>query len=165
MKIQRSEKELIVTTTKSGGEIKRILVGVDGSDKSIAALKWAAELAASVQAEVEVVTAWQTPFPTFELVAIGLNLDLSEINDRPEKIAEYRLEKSLVGAYGVPNPSGVVGRVEEGYPGLVMVERSKEADLLVLGNRGHSPVIETLLGSVSLHCLTHAHCPVTIVKN
>lgn len=154
-----------MTTNKSGAAIKRILVGVDGSEKSIAALKWAAELASTNGAEVEVVTAWQTPFPTFELVAIGLNLDLSEMNDRPEHIAEYRLEKSIVGAYGTANPVGVVGRVEEGYPGLVMVERSKEADLLVLGNRGHSPVIETLLGSVSLHCLTYSHCPVTIVKN
>ena len=154
-----------MTTNKSGAAIKRILVGVDGSEKSIAALKWAAELASTNGAEVEVVTAWQTPFPTFELVAIGLNLDLSEMNDRPEHIAEYRLEKSIVGAYGTANPVGVVGRVEEGYPSLVMVERSKEADLLVLGNRGHSPVIETLLGSVSLHCLTYSHCPVTIVKN
>ncbi len=150
---------------KSGNAIKRILVGVDGSEKSIAALKWARELASTNGAEVEVVTAWQTPFPTFELVAIGLNLDVSEINERPAQIAELRLEKAIVGAYGTVNPAGVVRRIEEGYPGLVMVERSKEADLLVLGNRGHSPVIETLLGSVSMHCLTYAHCPVTIVKN
>ena len=90
---------------------------------------------------------------------------MSDINDRPQQVAEHRLEKTIVAAYGTAKPAGVVGRVEEGYPGLVMVERSKEADLLVLGNRGHSPVIETLLGSVSLHCLTYAHCPVTIVKN
>ena len=163
--MRESMEVLIVTTTKSGDAIKKILVGVDGSDKSIAALKWAAELAGVVGAQVEVVTAWQTPFPTIELVAIGLNLDLSELNDRPERVAEYRLEKSIIGAYGVADPEGVSRIVTEGYPGLVMVERSKEADLLVLGNRGHSPIVETLLGSVSMHCLTHSHCPVTIVKN
>ena len=154
-----------MASNKSGEAIKRILVGVDGSDKSIAALKWAAGLAKKFGAEVEVVTSWQTPYPTFELVAIGFNIDVSDINDRPQQVAEHRLEKTIVAAYGTAKPAGVVGRVEEGYPGLVMVERSKEADLLVLGNRGHSPVIETLLGSVSLHCLTYAHCPVTIVKN
>ena len=154
-----------MASNKSGEAIKRILVGVDGSEKSIAALKWAAGLASKFGAEVEVVTSWQTPYPTFELVAIGFNIDVSDINDRPQQVAERRLEKTIVAAYGTAKPAGVVGRVEEGYPGLVMVERSKEADLLVLGNRGHSPVIETLLGSVSLHCLTYAHCPVTIVKN
>lgn len=154
-----------MTSARSGDSIKKILVGVDGSDKSIAALKWASELASKVGATVEVITAWQTPFPTFELVAIGFNLDLSELNDRPAQVAEYRLEKSIVGAYGNAHPAGVTKTVVEGYPGLIMVEASKEADLLVLGNRGHSPVVETLLGSVSLHCLTHAHCPVTIIKN
>ncbi len=150
---------------KSGNAIKRILVGVDGSEKSIAALKWARELASTNGAEVEVVTAWQTPFPTFELVAIGLNLDVSELNNRPEQIAQYRIEKSIVGAYGQAHPDGVTRSVEEGYPGLVIVEKSNEADLLVLGYRGHSPVVETLMGSVSMHCLAHSHCPVTIVKS
>ncbi len=153
-----------MTVEDSGRAIERILVGVDGSDKSITALKWAADLAAKVGAHVEIVTAWQTPFPTFELVAIGFDLDLAELNDQPRQVAEYRLEKAIVGAYGTAHPGGVTRRIEEGYPGLVLVERSKEANLLVLGNRGHSQVVEVLLGSVSMYCLTHAHCPVTIVK-
>jgi nucleotide-binding universal stress UspA family protein len=144
--------------------IKKILVGVDGSDKSIAALRWAKDFAAQVGATIEVLTTWQTPFPTVELVAIGFNLDLSELNERPEQIALYRLEKSMVGAFGTAHPEGVTRSVEEGYAALVLVEKSKNFDLLVLGNRGHSPLIETLLGSVSAHCLAHAHCPVTIVK-
>jgi nucleotide-binding universal stress UspA family protein len=154
-----------MTTTRSGDAIKKILVGVDGSDKSIAALKWAKDLASELDAEIEVITAWQTPFPTIELVAIGLNLDVSELNERPEQIAEYRIEKSIVGAYGQAHPSRVSRSIEEGYPGLVIVEKSKDADLLVLGYRGHSPVVETLMGSVSMHCLAHSHCPVTIVKS
>ena len=145
-------------------KVQRILVGVDGSVKSIAALKWAAELAAQLNAEISVITIWQTPFPTVELMAIGFNLDLTELNERPEQIAQYRIEKSIVGAYGEPSPSGVTRCVEEGYAALVLVEKSKNFDLLVLGNRGHSPLVETLLGSVSLHCLAQSHCPVVIVK-
>lgn len=144
--------------------VQKILVGVDGSVQSIAALKWAADLAAQFGVEIEVITIWQTPFPTVELMAIGFNLDLTELNERPEQIAQYRIEKSIVGAYGEPSPRGVTRSVEEGYPALVLIEKSKNFDLLVLGNRGHSPVVETLLGSVSMHCLAHSHCPVVIVK-
>lgn len=145
-------------------KIEKILVGVDGSLKSIAALKWAAQLAGQLGADIEAATIWQTPFPTIELLAIGFNLDLSELNERPEQIAQYRIEKSIVGAYGEPSPAGLTRSVEEGYAALVLVEKSKNFDLLVLGNRGHSPVVETLLGSVSMHCLAHSHCPVVIVK-
>ncbi len=144
--------------------VQRILVGVDGSEKSIAALRWASHLAAQLGAEVEVATTWQTPFPTIELLAIGFDLDLTELNERPQQIAQYRIEKSIVGAYGEASPLGVTRSVDEGYPALVLVEKSKKFDLLVLGNRGHSPLLETLLGSVSLHCLAHSHCPVVIVN-
>ena len=144
--------------------IRKILVGVDGSEKSTAALRWAAALAAQVGATIEVVTAWQTPFPTVELLAIGFKLDLTELNERPEQIALYRNQKSIAAAYGEPSPAGITQSVQEGYPALLLVEMSKNFDLLVLGNRGHSPVVETLLGSVSAHCLAHAHCPVVVVK-
>ena len=149
---------------KAGNSIRKILVGVDGSDKSIAALQWAAELASEEGAQIEVLTTWQTPFPTVELIAIGFNVDLSEINDGPAQIAQYRLEKSIYAVYENLGPDGVIYSTEEGYAGLLLVEKSKNFDLLVLGNRGHSPFIETLLGSVSTHCVSRAHCPVVIVK-
>ena len=158
------EKEKFMSAHKAGNEIKKILVGVDGSEKSVAALKWASELASKIGAELDVMTTWQTPFPTAELIAIGLNLDMSEINDRPQAIAELLIDKVIQQVFGKVNPEGVNKIVTEGYPGLMLVEKSNEVDLLVLGNRGHSPAVETLLGSVSQHCLSHAKCPVVIVK-
>ena len=144
--------------------IRKILVGVDGSEESAAALRWAAALAAEVGATIEVITTWQTPFPTIELLAIGFKLDLTELNERPEQIALYRNQKSIAAAYGDPSPAGITRSVQEGYPALLLVEMSRNFDLLVLGNRGHSPIMETFLGSVSMHCLSYAHCPVVIVK-
>ena len=149
---------------KAGDAIRKILVGVDGSEKSIAALKWAAELASKNAAHIYVLSAWQTPFPTVELIAIGLNLDITQLNERPSRIAQYRLDKVVLAVYGKADPEDVTCLIDEGYPGLVLVAKSHEMDLLVLGNRGHSPVVETFLGSVSLHALAHAHCPVVIVK-
>jgi nucleotide-binding universal stress UspA family protein len=58
----------------------------------------------------------------------------------------------------------VLPQVGEGYPAEVLLDAAKGADLLVLGNRGHSGFTSALLGSVSLHCVTHAHCPVLVVR-
>jgi nucleotide-binding universal stress UspA family protein len=55
--------------------------------------------------------------------------------------------------------------VVEGHPALVLVEVSNGADLLVVGNRGHGGFAGMLLGSVSEHCVTHAHCPVLVMRD
>ena len=55
--------------------------------------------------------------------------------------------------------------VEEGKnPAEVLIDRSAEADLLVVGSRGHGGFIGMLLGSVSQHLVAHANCPVVIVR-
>jgi nucleotide-binding universal stress UspA family protein len=54
--------------------------------------------------------------------------------------------------------------IEEGNPAKVLIERSKGADLMVVGSRGRDGFAGMLLGSVSQHLVAHAHCPVTIVR-
>ena len=51
-----------------------------------------------------------------------------------------------------------------GPPGPVLVDASEGADLLVLGHRGRGALSSALLGSVGLHCVLHATCPVTVVR-
>jgi nucleotide-binding universal stress UspA family protein len=51
-----------------------------------------------------------------------------------------------------------------GAPAAVLVEQAQGADLLVVGNRGRGGLASALLGSVSLHCVLHAPCPITIVR-
>ena len=58
----------------------------------------------------------------------------------------------------------VVPRVVQGHPAPVLVEASQGAELLVLGSRGHGEFAGMLLGSVSEHCVSHAHCPVLVVR-
>jgi nucleotide-binding universal stress UspA family protein len=55
--------------------------------------------------------------------------------------------------------------VIEGHPAPALIEASWGADLLVLGSRGHGEFVGMLLGSVSEHCVTHAHCPVLVVRD
>ena len=54
--------------------------------------------------------------------------------------------------------------IEEGNPAKVLIERSKEADLLVVGSRGHGGFAGMLLGSVSQHLVAHADCPLVVVR-
>ena len=55
--------------------------------------------------------------------------------------------------------------VVEGHPAPVLVEVSRDADLLVVGCRGHGAFAGMLLGSVSEHCATNAHCPVLVMRD
>ena len=70
----------------------------------------------------------------------------------------------MVEVFDEKEPEGVSVKLIEGYPTLVLMAQSQDADLLILGNRGHSPIIETFLGSVSYYCIAHAKCPVLIIK-
>ena len=56
-------------------------------------------------------------------------------------------------------------RIVEGHPAPVLVETSKDADLLVVGSRGHGEFVGMLIGSVSAYCVTNAHCPVLVYRS
>jgi nucleotide-binding universal stress UspA family protein len=58
----------------------------------------------------------------------------------------------------------VHAQVVKGHPALVLLGAAAGADLLVLGSRGHGGFADALLGSVGLHCVHHAHCPVLIIR-
>jgi hypothetical protein len=55
--------------------------------------------------------------------------------------------------------------VTEGHAAEVLLRASKGADLLVVGSRGHGGFASAMLGSVSLYCVLHAHCPVVVVRD
>ena len=74
------------------------------------------------------------------------------------------LDKALTEVFGTADATHVQAQVAYGHPALVLVEESQHADLLVVGNRGHGAFTGMLVGSVSIHCVTNAACPVVVVR-
>lgn len=140
-------------------EIPRIVAGVDGSPPSIEALRWAVRQAELTGGTVDAVIAWQYP-----VVAGGLGwapaTGMDDIN-----YAELASKALSAAVAEVSPPSGVHVRelVVDGNPAQVLLDTAKDADLLVVGNRGHGGFADALIGSVSSRCVHHAHCPVVVV--
>jgi nucleotide-binding universal stress UspA family protein len=133
----------------------RIVVGVDGSEHSNAALRWAlAEAEAHSGGVVTAVLSWQVPFLSFPGAFARDELENAYKNFLIETVSAI-----------APKPAVPLETlVAEGDPTESMVEASKDANLLVLGIRGRSPFAGLLLGSVSQGAAATAHCPVVLVK-
>jgi nucleotide-binding universal stress UspA family protein len=140
----------------------RVVVGVDDSPGALHALRWALEEAARRGATLEVVHAWEPP------LAFGpVDLGPIPVPDDGERQAAARavLEGVVARALEVPGPRPPeLDRVlvADG-PASAVLDRSRDADLLVLGRRGRGGFAGLLLGSVSHQCITHARCPVVVV--
>lgn len=143
---------------------RRIVVGVDGSGGSRAALAWALGQAKLTDATVEAWHVLRHP-EAVEWEVLPTNYGgapLPMIFDRDEARASAR--RSLADFVGdVAGDHPVVTRVMEGHPAAELLTAAREADLLVLGRQGRSGVAAALMGSVSRHCTEHAPCVVVIV--
>jgi nucleotide-binding universal stress UspA family protein len=142
----------------------RVVVGVDGSACAQVALEWAVAEARLRGATLEAVfcyhlpTAWMGMGDGFGATVIpDLNVD------QLETYATDTLDKAIA-AVGDTADMDVVRKVIGGPPARELLEAARDADLLVLGTRGHGEVGGLLLGSVSMHCVHHAECPVVVIR-
>ncbi|MGC1283753.1 MAG: universal stress protein [Streptosporangiaceae bacterium] len=141
----------------SGDDRHRIVVGVDGSESSKDALRWAARQSELTGATLEVVTGWDYPAFYGWAPAIPDDLDFGHFAQRAQ-------DEALEEVFGADRPARLETRVVGRHPALALVEASEGADLLVVGSRGYGGFADALLGSVSTYCIHHAHCPVTIIR-
>jgi nucleotide-binding universal stress UspA family protein len=137
-----------------------VLVGVDGSSESGAALKYAVAEANRRGARLRVVS---TYFPEYSVHGRTQPVTASEsaIEVDLEKEIQRMVEDALAGD-GPHPPVEIV--VAAGPAAGVLIDRSGEVDVLVLGHRGRGGFASMLLGSVSLQCVLHASCPVIVVR-
>ena len=137
---------------------RRIVVGVDGSDSSKAALRWAIRQARLTGGSVDEVTAWHYPS------AFGWAPVPDDVAD-PETSAKQTLTEALAEVSGLEPEVPVRPVVAEGLASEVLLRTALGADMLVVGSRGHGGLASALLGSVSMYCTLHAHCPVLVMRD
>ena len=142
----------------------RIVVGVDGSDCSKEALVWAAKEAALRRAALEAVCAFHVPAGWLGLGDGTVMTDPVAVDDL-ERYAEATLNECLEQLPAEERPAEVRTTTALGRPGDVLIEASDGADLLVVGCRGRGDIGAVLLGSVGMHCVHHAPCPVVVVRH
>jgi nucleotide-binding universal stress UspA family protein len=122
-----------------------VVVGVDGSERSIAAASWSVDEARLRHAPLRVVL----------------------VNDQPARDDElWEALQRIVDRLAAESPrSEIHPKIARGHPAAELIDRSSQAQLVVVGSRGRGPVTGALLGSVSTKVAAHAHCPVAVVRD
>lgn len=136
------------------------VVGVDGSAASRDALAWAVRQARLTGGVLRVVSTWAVP-PTYGLASGFGPDDVVDFEGDAAAVQKEALEEVLDGDTAVD----VEPVVTQGSAGVVLVEMARDADLVVVGSRGHRTLASWVLGSVSTHVLQHAGCPVVVVHH
>ncbi len=135
---------------------ERIVVGVDGSPSSIAALRRGNRIAEALKVPLQVVSAW-----TFPSAAMGYFPD----GFAPAQDAKDELEAAIALALPAERSMELIETVMEGGAAEVLIAESEGAGMLIVGSRGRGAVAGLLLGSVSAACAQHASCPVLIMHD
>ncbi|MFE2045658.1 universal stress protein [Streptomyces sp. NPDC059477] len=131
-----------------------VTAGVDGSDESLAALAWAAREAVRRDLALRVVHAWR-----HEEHAV-----IAGDRDEQERWAREAAEEAVRGVTGRHTGLEVSVEVTEGVPADTLVAAARDAELLVLGSRGHGQVVGFLIGSVGQQVIAEATRPVVLVR-
>jgi nucleotide-binding universal stress UspA family protein len=143
-----------------------IVVGVDASDGARAAYRWALAEARLRNARLRAVYAWTLTYPRGE--GYGYLIGPTDVfpyggpSDQ-RRAAEQVLERATAHMFRETDGVELEREVIQGPAADVLVDAAADADLLVVGSRGHGGFVGLLLGSVSQQCAHHASCPVVIV--
>jgi nucleotide-binding universal stress UspA family protein len=139
-----------------------IVVGVDGSEGASKALEWAIAEARLRTAPLRIVSAWHVPMGAYGApgFAPAVSPPLRQsISAEAERVAEGAVRRAKDAGL-----EQVEHLVREGQAAGILTEAATDADLLIVGTRGHGGFADLLLGSVSSQCAHHAACPVVIVR-
>jgi nucleotide-binding universal stress UspA family protein len=143
-------------------EIKQIVVGVDGSESSRAALHWAYDDAAHHDAALVAVSTWH--LPALPMSPPYGQLPPEGYESQPERDARDLLERLTEDLEPRTPEVDVRISISKGNPAKVLIDMSQSADLVVVGSRGHGGFAGMLLGSVSQHVVAHKACPVVVIR-
>ncbi|WP_082121994.1 MULTISPECIES: universal stress protein [Frankia] len=137
-----------------------VVVGVDGSAGSLRALRWAVEAAAARKTALRAVHAWHLDVPVYPGIYADFGSALAEQAQRTLDDAV----NTIIAEHGGGLPVPVVKEAVADGAARALLRSATDAQLLVVGSRGHGGFAELLLGSVSHQCVAHAPCPVAVIR-
>jgi nucleotide-binding universal stress UspA family protein len=146
----------------------KIVVGIDGSDCSRVALRWAAEEARRRVAELVAVVVCEPPmatipyggYPNYPYGGAAPGCDAEHL-----QFLEKELDRTITEVLGEQPSVKVIPRAVRGNPAQVLIDLSHDADLVVVGTRGHGGFMGKLLGSVSRDVSAHSACTAVVVRD
>jgi nucleotide-binding universal stress UspA family protein len=139
--------------------VRRIVVGVDGSAESVAALRWACREASLRAAEVHAVLALESACHQVASYAVPTPRQ----SGGSWGAARNVLRRSVTEAARLFPGVSVRTEITEGLAARVLLDHARDADMLVLGHTSHSPDPYRGAGPVIRVCLRAAPCPVVII--
>jgi nucleotide-binding universal stress UspA family protein len=139
----------------------QLLIGVDGSEDSRTALRWASTVADATDLQLRALWAWHYPSDT--VLKLG-RIDLPD-PERTDEMVEGQLRHLLEDVLGedADRVEATVGRGPAA--GALLRAADEGAAMVVVGSRGLGGFKGLLLGSVSRQLCEHAPCPVTVVRH
>ena len=141
---------------------KKLIVAVDGSPASIAALQWAKDHAPDLNLDIEAVNVWEYAESALDVAGVGFGSGGYVGESDPQQWSRQILNEALALVFG-NKADEIESTSVEGSVVRTLVDMSKGAELLVIGSRGHGKFADLILGSVSESCAAKSKCPVVIV--
>ena len=149
----------VVVVHPTGHRSGPVLIGVDGSDRSVHALGWGFDYASRHRVGVQALHVFADPMGTPSL-GLPPNVDHGRTRQAAERYLADEVARWTDKYPAVPVDEIACG----GSAARALVDASRGASLLVVGHRGHGGFTGLLLGSVSQVVLRHAQCPVAIIR-
>lgn len=140
----------------------RIVVGVDGSTHSTAALRWAVDEARLRGAALQVVQAWELP-AAFAVEFVGAPA-FRDAATEIERAHASSLRRAIDALGDATEGLAIEQILLQEDPASALLRTARGADVLVVGSRGLGTVRRLVLGSVSSKCVAHAPCPVAVIS-
>jgi nucleotide-binding universal stress UspA family protein len=137
-----------------------VVVGIDDSEPGRDALRTAGKIARQQNWTLLVVHTFQMMYPVAPFAIAPVDVELAG-----REASEAVTREIITEVLGAHPDIDVKTLVEQGPAGAVLVDASKNANLLVVGSRGRGGFASLTLGSVSSACVHHAHCPVLVLRS